>query len=178
MGNCTYCGKSAGLLRKKHPDCEKQHHERERVAENGRIHMVNEVGNAIKGTANFDELEGRLSTIERNAFLPRTDRRMLLIKGWEKTVEKFLEDGILDDSEESRLVQFKERFGLSQAELDKNGAFSATAKAAILREILNGTIPQRVAVAASRMMPIPSSNGSNDTILAYGTRRLFSGPAK
>lgn len=31
MGNCQYCGKSAGFLRSKHIECEKQRQERERV---------------------------------------------------------------------------------------------------------------------------------------------------
>ena len=88
---------------------------------------------------------------------PFVNRKALLIKGWENAVEKFLEDGILDSTEEKRLVEFKERFALSQGELDRNGALTKTAKAAVLRDILNGIVPQRLKVDVN--LPINFQKG-------------------
>ena len=59
-------------------------------------------------------------------------------------MEQFLEDGILDTTEENRLIDFKEHFEISQSELDRHGTLTKTVKAAVLRDVLNGVIPQRV----------------------------------
>ena len=146
MGNCKYCGKPAGFLRGKHAECEEQHRQRELVIQGGRQRITAEVLCAVKGSDNFDQLEKAISVIEQSSFVPSSERKALLVKGWENSVEYFLEDGILDASEEKRLVEFKERFALSQSDLDKNGALTKTAKAAVLRDVLNGVIPQRMSI--------------------------------
>ena len=48
--------------------------------------------------------EKTIDEIEQSSFVPSADRKALLIKGWENTIEQFLEDGILDTTEEKRLV--------------------------------------------------------------------------
>ena len=180
MGNCKYCGKPAGFLRSKHAECEEQHQQRERVIQGGRQRIAVEVLRAIKGSESFDSLEKTIAEIEQTSFVPPTERKALLTKGWENSVEQFLEDGILDTTEEERLVEFKERFALSQSELDRNGALTKTAKAAVLRDVLNGVIPQRMSVDGN--LPINLQKGeqivwafSGSKYLEDKTRRQFVG---
>lgn len=180
MGNCKYCGKPAGFLRGKHAECEEQHQQRERVIQGGRQRIAVEVLRAIKGSENFDSLEKTIAEIEQSSFVPPTERKALLTKGWENSVEQFLEDGILDTTEEKRLVEFKERFALSQSELDRNGALTKTAKAAVLRDVLNGVIPQRMSVDGN--LPVNLQKGeqivwafSGSKYLEDKTRRQFVG---
>src|SRR5262245_25565130 len=149
LGNCKYCGKPAGYLQSKHAVCEEQHHQHESVIQNGRAEIASEVIRAIKGTETFDLLERRIAEIEQSCFVPRDERKHSLIRGWENAVEQFLDDGILDTAEEKRLVDFKDHFGLSQSDLNANGAMLKTAKAAVLRDVLNGIIPERISVDGS-----------------------------
>jgi hypothetical protein len=72
-------------------------------------------------------------------------------------VEQFLEDGILDESEEKHLMELKELFSLSQAELDSTGAFTKVVKAAVLRDVFNGTIPQRMTVSGNLVINLQKS---------------------
>jgi hypothetical protein len=180
LGNCKFCGKPAGFLRSKHAECEEQYQQRERVIQSGRQQIAVEVLRAIKGSENFDGLEKTIAEIEQSSFVSSADRKTLLIKGWENAIEQFLEDGVLDTTEEKRLVEFKERFALSQSELDKNGALTKTAKAAILRDVLNGIIPQRMSVDGN--LPINLQKGEqvvwafpNSKYLEDKTRRQFVG---
>ena len=115
MGDCKFCGKPAGLLRSSHPECQERQLKRERVAQGGRQRISIEVLRAIKGTASFDELETAISEIQRSSFIDSTERNALLLEGWQSAVEHFLEDGLLDATEEHRLAEFQERFALSQA---------------------------------------------------------------
>lgn len=157
MGNCKYCGKPVGFLRSKHPECEEKHRQRELVIQDGQRRIVAEILSALKGSANFDELEKKISEIEQSSFVPSSEHKALLIKGWESSVEQFLEDGILDVKEEERLVKFQEHFSLSEFELNEKGALSKTVKAAVLRDVLNGIIPQRMSVDGN--LPINFQKG-------------------
>ncbi len=183
MGNCKYCGKPAGFLRGKHAECEERHQRRERVIQGGRLRIAAEVLRALKGSENFDNLEKTIVEIEQASFVPASERKALLTKGWENSVEQFLEDGILDTTEENRLVEFKERFALSQSELDRNGALTKTAKAAVLRDVLNGVIPQRMSLDGN--LPINLQKGEQivwafpgSKYLEDKTRRQFVGSSQ
>lgn len=144
MGICLYCGKPAGFLSNKHAECREKEWQRERDIVEGKQQIAIEVAQAIKGSDNFDVLEKNITEIELSKFVPSADRKALLIKGWENAVEQFLQDRVLEESEEKRLVEFKDRFALSQNELDVNGALTKVTKAAVLRDVLNGIVPQRV----------------------------------
>ena len=146
MANCKYCGKPAGFLRKKHAECEVQYQEHQRLIQNGCSQITVLALNAIKSAEGFDSLKNKISEIEQSHSISEQNRKSLLIKSWENAVEDFLEDGVLDRDEENRLTEFKEYFSLSQDDLNKNGVLTKTAKAAIIRDILNGIIPQRLSV--------------------------------
>lgn len=146
MGNCKYCGKPAGFLRSSHAECEEQDRQRERVIQEGRQQITIEVLRAIRCSSDFDDLENAISEIERSSFVPSAERKALLVTGWENSVEQCLEDGVLDETEEKRLCEFTERFALSQADLDKNGALTKTVKAAVLRDVLNRVVPERMSL--------------------------------
>lgn len=180
MGDCKFCGKPAGLLRSKHIECEEQHQQRERVIQSGRQQIAVEVVRAIKGSENFDGLEKTISEIEQSSFVPSAERKTFLINGWENAIEQFLEDGVLDTTEENRLIEFKERFALTQSELDKNGALTKTVKAAILRDVLNGIIPQRTSVNGNLPVNLQKDEQvvwafSGSQYLEDKTRRQFVG---
>jgi len=144
VGECRYCGKPAGLLRSSHPECQELQLKRERVAQGGRQRVSAEVMRAIKGTGSFDELETVISEIQRSSFIAPTERNALLVEGWQNAVGHFLEDGLLDATEEDRLAQFQERFALSQVDLDRSGLLSKVAKAGVLRDVTNGVLPKRM----------------------------------
>ena len=173
MGKCRYCGNPAGFLRSKHSECDE-------LNQSGRQRIAIEVLRAIKDSGNFDNLERAIAKIEQSAFILSSERKAHLVKGWEDSVEQFLEDGILDTTEEQRLLAFKEHFALSQSDLDKNGALTKTTKAAILRDVLNGVVPQRMSVDGN--LPINLQKGeqvvwafAGSKYLEDKTRRQFVG---
>lgn len=170
MGNCKYCGKPAGLLRSSHAECHERQLKRERVAQGGRQRISVEVLRAIQGSASFDELETAISEIERSSFIASAERSALLLKGWEKAVEQFLEDGLLDPNEEHRLVEFQERFALSQSDLDRSGSLTRVAKAGVLRDVVNGRLPQRMSF--SEPLPINLQKGEQPIWAFAGSNYL------
>ncbi len=144
MGNCRYCGKPAGLLRSKHRECEQ--------AEHGRLAAVKDLWDKVAGaitksihlSEDHSGLSALMKQIEDSPHFSATDVRRMLIQGWEESVNDFLEDGIIDAGEEQRLVGFMKAFDLTEKDLDSNGAHSKVVKSTVLRDLFEGTVPQRM----------------------------------
>jgi hypothetical protein len=65
---------------------------------------------------------------------------------WDRAVAGALEDGVLSVDEEKRLTDAAEVFGHDQVALNPRPTYQQLVKAAVLREILEGTIPERLKV--------------------------------
>jgi len=183
MGNCIYCGKPAGLLSNKHSECENQFQEKQRIIKVGKQEIINKIVKTINGSKSFEELDNEIPLIEQSFFVPSADRKLLLINGWENSIKQFLDGGILDSKEETRLVNFKERYNLAQDELDKNGAYTRIIKASIIRDVLNGIVPERMSVQGN--LPINFQKGekiiwafAHSDYLEDKTRRTYVGGSK
>ncbi len=150
MGTCKYCGKSAGIFRSEHGHCKSLH-------DQGVYQIITEILGSIWGTKSLNVLENSIAAIERSSLIPSTERQALLIIAFGKAVEEFLEDETLDAAKEKRLVEFKERFALTDEELDVSGALTRMVKIATLREITGGKIPDRVNVNVN--LPINFQKG-------------------
>jgi hypothetical protein len=139
MGNCKFCGKPAGFLRSEHAECEQQH-------ENGKRQITAAISEALSPSGSLDALQCSLTDSAQHSYVSDRERQTLLIRGWASAADRFLEDGVFDESEEKRLIDFQTRFSLSESDLDANGAFTKITKAGVIRDVLNGVIPRRTNV--------------------------------
>lgn len=157
LGNCRFCGKPAGFLRGAHKFCREEDDARRRAEEEERRkrdQAVKEAGSrivsiataAMRSDAAYASLEAKLVEIVQANGLRQDDCRPLLAQAWEQAVNAFLDDGVLDASEEKRLSEFRQHFSLTQDELDRNGALTKTVKAAVLRDVLSGKVPERLSI--------------------------------
>lgn len=157
MGKCIYCGKQAGFLRTKHDECESKHEELERTINAGREHIAEAVSRTLILSKKLDSLKRTIYRIEKSSFVPSSDRKALLLKGWENAIEHLLDNGIIDKEHESRLAEFQSYFDLSQEDLDANGSMTKSVKAVVLREVLKGVIPQKVIIEGN--LPVNVQKG-------------------
>ena len=93
-----------------------------------------------EGNTHLDELAATLD----DSALTSTQQRQLLAQAWEAAVEGSLEDGVLTLDEENGLLRYLGHFGLSQSDVDANGAYRNLMKSAVIREAAEGIIPQRL----------------------------------
>ena len=116
LGNCRYCGKSAGFLRKQHKECAERH---DRAMGEMRSACVDA---ALRG-AGLAELEGRIR--ETAAFadieMREYELREVLEKGWRDALEEAVEDRILSIEEKRCLNRYRAQFCLEEARLDVHG---------------------------------------------------------
>jgi len=139
MGNCLFCGGSAGFLKKSHKDCKERHQQ-------GKSEIITLVGKAGLQTSDLKRLESSIEHVAKSSYIDQPTLNALLVSGWEKAVESAFDDGVLSFQEEMALSELKQHFSLSQEMLDRNGAYSKIVKGAVLRDILDGNLPERMHV--------------------------------
>lgn len=137
MGNCKYCGQPAGLLRSQHRECADKY-------EQGWQKMIALAQEAAQGQRDIGNLHSSISSIASHSFVPAEQTTTAIVRGWEKAVSHYLEDGNLSVDEESQLTSFAAHFDLSEDELDQCGLYTQLVQGAVLREIMAGNLPNRI----------------------------------
>ena len=92
------------------------------------------------GARHLAELQ---TALERSG-LAAAERRQTLVQAWEAAVEGSLEDGVLSLDEEGALSRYLDHFGLSSAEVNRNGSHTDLVKSAVIREAAEGLVPNRL----------------------------------
>jgi hypothetical protein len=141
VGRCDLCGQEAGLLRKRHKECESR-------LETGKSETIALVAQSVLAPLDLSSLQVKLAEIGQRSFLAQAGQKPLIIEGWQKAVDQALEDDILSSEEEQSLMGFADSLSLTRDDLDESGAFSRVVKAAVIRDILEGTLPQRISLVA------------------------------
>lgn len=147
MGDCIFCGKPAGWFKTAHEECRQADSERiqAEVAENSRLQALQQAFAAdLKQKIKAGQLvavDAAISDEVAEGRLSFENRKNILVRIWAGLLEEFLEDGALTDDEESLLTRTKDRFQLSEADLNRKGAYGRFVKAAILSAVLKGETP-------------------------------------
>lgn len=139
MGKCQFCGNDAGFLRSAHKECKQAYDE-------GSARILEIASKAAVSRSDLLALQETVNNVASTSYISSQSLMELLAKAWEAAVSLALDDDILSEDEEHALVAYKDHFSIPTDVLDKNGAYTRVAKAAIIRDILDGNIPQRVKV--------------------------------
>lgn len=142
MSKCIYCEKSAGLFSKFHKDCETNYN-------NGKNQILQEIGNHFR-SENYKNIKQNVSKIANKSYIFESDLKKLLIKGYDRAVDLFLEDGVISDDEYAKLEDYETLFDIPKDEIARAGSTQKIVKSLILNEALNGKITKsRVEVDGS-----------------------------
>ena len=111
-GTCPFCNQKAGILSREHPDCR-------RTYTAGWDEVVNLAAQAA-ASHTFDEKPLRLSLAEiaRRLYGGRNTVNQALEEGWKQGISHAMADGIMTQSEESRLREFRDRLALDAGAAD------------------------------------------------------------
>ena len=127
-----------GLIRKRN---EEAHIPAQPPAVEGRL--VRTARTTALTNANGDERLVSLSDTLVEAGLMGEQSREAMVRGWETAVQGALEDGVISEDEEDALSRYLDYFGIEQAQADRSGALTTLVKAGAIRDVTEGTIPQR-----------------------------------
>ena len=79
----------------------------------------------------------------RDSGLTQGQQTAILVRAWEAAVEGALEDGLITLDEENALNRYMDHFGLTQFQMDRNGVLTQVVKAAVIRDVTEGIVPDR-----------------------------------
>ena len=120
----------------------------DRLLEQARRAAISPAGGSGKGGSGKGG-SGQLAALdtalrESNLELSGAEQKQLLVQGWEAAVEGSLEDGVLTRDEENALVCYLRHFGFSKYTVNENGAHTSMVQSAVIREVSEGIIPNRL----------------------------------
>jgi hypothetical protein len=142
MSKCDFCGQEAGLLRKRHKECQDKH-------DRGLEQLGALTAQAALGHQALASLKERAARVAAVSFIPGSELPSILIQGWEKAVDTALEDDILTKDEENALDAYREHFSLTQRDLDAHHAYTKLVKGGVIRDLLEGKLPERVNISGT-----------------------------
>lgn len=136
MGNCIYCGKPAGFLRKIHKECRHSHNE-------AAIKIPEFFVEALASAMESAHFKTMIEEIARQRYVGLTELRQLEISGLQKMIMFASSGGMeLTQEKEQRIVQLSNAFGITANELGDSGL--RLAKTQILRRLDEGKYPENI----------------------------------
>ncbi len=170
-------------MRSAHPDCAKKEKQKTAQASLGMTKLVEAIAHGITTGTSLDVLDRSIVTIEQQYGISPGSRSENLVRGWERAVDAALEDNILEEIEEQRLLLFQQHFNLSQSDLDRNGSWMKITQASVLREVLNGKVPTRVNLSGATGINFQKGESivwafKSTRYLEDKTRRTFTGTSQ
>jgi len=140
MSSCKYCGQNAGLFKSVHKECVTAY-------ETGKVSIVDMIGLAICEGADFKTLEAEVSKVAAKSYIKPDELSELYCLGFDKSIESFLEDGVVTVEEEQKIENFKNHFTFPDDVLDKRGSLQRLVKSLILRDIFENKMPSRLNIS-------------------------------
>lgn len=134
MGKCKYCGKDAGFLRSKHEECERKY--RQGLAT---IKLI--VSDCFASKEDFYLKDAEIKRIAADSHIDNASLKCELCKVFDNAIEKYLDDGVIDATEERTVARFVQYSGLSQNVLNANHSLEKVVQSKVLQEILQGKTP-------------------------------------
>ncbi len=138
MGDCRYCGKSAGFLRKEHKACAAAYEE-----------GLARIGKACVAAALYgvdaDRLTDSVRSIGAEAFIDTSGAAMTvaLARGWGQAVTAAVDDHFLSNEEKRALNRYRAQHSLSAHDLDSNGQFTVFRMMNLLNALSeHGVVPR------------------------------------
>lgn len=139
MANCIFCKSKAGLLKKQHKACLDKYNK-------GVSLLKDEVVKQVKSSFSADKLECLILTLNKEYYLDENNLKLVMTDIWENCVELIFEEGLSTKKEDDNLISIANLFNLEQDDLNKNRAFEKLGKGAVLRDLQDGKIPNRIDV--------------------------------
>lgn len=134
MGKCKYCGQDAGLFRSKHEACEQRH-------ESGvaRLHAI--IGDCFSNREDFYLHQAEIKKLCLDSFISTDEERAIYCQSFDRAIDQYLDDGIIDKAEERSVARFMQFTGLPQQELNVNQSLEKVVQSKVLQQLLNGQVP-------------------------------------
>lgn len=141
MGECRFCHKDAGFLKKEHEECRRKYEEACST-------VSNTIQQCFATKTDFYTKQSEVNAAISRGMIAGEDRDKLYVACLDKAVESYLGDNIIDDSEYRMITRFVQFSGMQQTAINANHSLDKVVQSQVLNEILSGKVPtQRFSIA-------------------------------
>lgn len=152
MAQCTYCGQSAGLMRKVHAKCHNRHARA--------LSLIAEfLPKFFESRLHVDRFRQIIEDAAKSAFIKPEELKSLFVAALEKMINGTLEQQLLSNEQIQRITETID--ALASIIPDDAYPHETIAKVNILRELTDGNVPELVAVAG----PMPIELRPGETVI-------------
>lgn len=131
------------MFHSKHAECEQLHL-------NGLARIRSIVAGCFERKEDFYLYQAEIQKLCRDAHLSDEDTRGLYCESFDAAIERYLDDGVIDRSEEQCVARFMQFTGLPQQALNANKSLEKVVQSGVLQELLNGRVPSpRITISGS-----------------------------
>jgi hypothetical protein len=89
----------------------------------------------------------QIDDVAERPFILEAEKRDLCIRAWSSAVESLTDHAVPSEEVEERLIKLKNGLSLSTQDCERAGSWLRLVKSAVLRDLVNGAVPQRVSLA-------------------------------
>lgn len=134
MGKCKYCGLDAGFLRSKHDECERKYKQ-------GLAQISQICSSCFNSKEDFYLKDRDIKLIVSDSHIDNVALEKEYLTLFDNAVDQYLDDGIIDTTEERTLARFIQYSGLPQAVLNTNKSLEKMLQSKVIQDILAGNVP-------------------------------------
>jgi len=147
MGVCKFCGRDAGLLRGEHKEC--------RTSDDAVTHIPEFFVQALNSAIEPKLFTSVLMDEAKHSYINEKEFRQLAIAGVKAMINRASANGILAESEQSRIREIRDAFGIDGSDIGGE-AGNRFQKASILSRLDHGELPK---VNVQGRMPLSLAKG-------------------
>ena len=114
--------------------------------DNNRNREYPEIDRPVRGD---DQHLQELAESIRQTDMDEDETRGILVRAWEAAVQATLEDELVTQDEDEALAKYAHHSGLTQKNLDRNGAQTSLVQAAVIRDVTQGIVPQHQTITGT-----------------------------
>ena len=141
MSKCKYCGLDAGFVHSKHEECERKHLQ-------GLSAIKQIISTCFASKEDFYLHDRDIKRIIQDSYIDANALNKEYLTAFDNAIDQYLDDGVIDSSEEQTVARFIQYSGLPQNVLNTNQSLEKVLQSKVLQDILAGNTPTpRITIA-------------------------------
>lgn len=143
MGKCKYCGCDAGLFQRKHQNCEQRYQE-------ALLSIKQIILDCFFNKEDFYLRDKQIKLLAQSSYVNNIALGGLFITAFDEAIDRYLDNGIIDEQEEKTIARFIQYSNLPQDKLNANKSLEKVIQSKVLQDIFAGNVPApRISIAGN-----------------------------
>lgn len=144
MGRCPFCGEKAGMFKDEHAECRTKHDQAAEL-------IKTRAAETVLGPTPFADVKPAIEAAAADGHIKPEEMKALVLRGAARGIEALIgRTDPLTEMEDIGLNCFLDQSGVTRQDLISDGCFMTVVKSAMLRDLAEGRLPNRIQYTAAQ----------------------------